>query len=155
MVETGGTEQCRGPWWGHAAVILLLGTLLLLGIRSQITKDSRYGWGTFGRQTIYLMTYEWEFEDGRREVYKPGDELRDDAYKLMSSKRQRNTRYGPGAIPIWIRAYSKYMWERRPEGAVAFHTTMVYEYDKSRRKELSPDAPVKTYRYPAIDGEAP
>ncbi|MEM7480684.1 MAG: hypothetical protein AAF481_05890 [Acidobacteriota bacterium] len=133
--------------------MLLLGILVPLGVRSLVTDDSRYGWGTFGRQTIYTLTYLWEFEDGRREIYEPGDELRDDARKLLDSPRQRNTRYGPGAIPIWIRAYGRYMWERRPAEARAFHAVLRYEFDKSRRLELSDAAASRSFRYPEETSE--
>lgn len=135
-------------WWWHISPIIMILVLSALGFRSLITKDSRYGWGTFGRQTIYTLEYEWEYSDGHRETYYPGDELRRDAFTLMTSVEQRNTRYGPGALPVWINGYCKYMWDFRPDNAVAFHTTLKYELDRSRRKPISDAALTKRFQYP-------
>ena len=139
-------------WWWNLPFLLMVGILVPLGVRTLVTKDSRYGWGTFGRQTIYQLEYQWEFEDGRREVYRPVDDLRKDARKLLDSSRQRNTRYGFGAIVVWIRGFGRYMWERRPERATAFHTVLRYELDKSRRLPLSQDALELRFQYPPRTG---
>ncbi len=142
------SSEVSPKWWWHIAPIIMILVLCALGVRSLITKDSRYGWGTFGRQTIYTLKYEWEFSDGHRETYYPGDELRRDAYTLLTSIEQRNTRYGPGALPVWINGYCQYMWDYRPDGAVAFHTTLKYELDRSRREPISDAAQTAFFQYP-------
>ncbi len=139
-------------WWWNLPIILMVGILVPLGVRSQLTHDSRYGWGTFGRQTIYQMKYQWEFEDGRREIYWPGDELRQEARKHVGSSRQLNTRYGLGAILVWIQGYGRYMWEHRPEGVRAFHVVLRYELDKTRRLRLSKSASELRFHYPTEAG---
>lgn len=153
---TGSNQAGRVPspgWWWNLPILLLFGILISLGIRSKVTADNRYGWGTFGRQVVYQLAYGWEFANGKVYRYHPGNELRKKAQNLLDSNGQNNTRYGLGAILVWLDGYERYMWEHRPEGAVAFHTVMIYELDVSRRLRLTKDAKKLRFQYAGEDHE--
>ena len=59
-----GPQPAVGPvrWYYHIPIVLLLGGLGALGIRSLVLDDARYGWGTFCKQICYEVDYEWIVE---------------------------------------------------------------------------------------------
>lgn len=98
-------------WWWNIPIILMIGILVPLGVRSVITDDNRYGWGTFSKQVVYKIKYYWIWENGDKIIHRPGKEL---------SGRVRNkfkgngiTRYSSGALLSWVNNYTRYIYIQR------------------------------------------
>ena len=95
-------------WWWNIPIILLVGILVSLGIRSIVTDDNRFGWGTFSKQTSFSINYYWVGKDGKRQRYLPGKEINGKVRKKL--KRRGSTRYSVGALESWVNNYVRYMY---------------------------------------------
>ena len=112
--------------------------LFALGVRSLVTDDGRYGWGTFMEQVNWDPLYYWVMADGSEVIHWPGDELRGEARKKIDSVKPNNTRYGFGGMKSWIEAYTRWMYKNRaayaPVGSevVGFKALIHYRYNMNR-----------------------
>lgn len=104
-------EKQKIRWWWNIPIILLIVILIPLGVRSVVTDDNRYGWGTFSKQVAFKVNYYWVKENGEKVRYKPGKELSGKVRKKL--KRSGTTRYSDGALRSWIRNYTRYMYNNK------------------------------------------
>jgi len=101
-------EKQKTKWWWNIPIILLIGILVPLGVRSVVTDDNRYGWGTFSKQVAFRVNYYWINENGEETRYRPGKELSGKVRKKL--KKGGSTRYSEGALKSWINNYARYMY---------------------------------------------
>lgn len=137
-------------WWWNIPIILLIGILVPLGIRSIVTGDNRYGWGTFSTQVNFELSYYWVMEDGSATPYKSGNELRGEARKKLKSG-YNNTRYSLGAVRSWLEGYARYMYEHRPNDDIkAFRAVCYYQLNVDARRRIDRSEERKiVVQYPA------
>ena len=130
-------DRIRAKWWWNIPIILVIGILVSLGIRSVITDDNRFGWGTFSKQVVYKIDYSWVYKNGKSTRYEPGKELKGTARKNLS--KQGNTRYSLGALKSWVNNYLKYLYENRPAANIkSVRAEILYTINTSRR--FGPDS---------------
>ena len=124
--------KVKAKWWWNVPIILLLGILIFLGIRSIVTDDNRYGWGTFSKQVVYRVEYYWVYDDGRVQRYIPGEELIGIA--SIRLQRRSNTRYSVGALKSWVNNYLKYLYENKSQNQVkSVKAEILYTINKNRK----------------------
>jgi hypothetical protein len=119
----------RPGWRRQLLVLACVAVLTAPCIRSLLREDARFGWGMFGSNIAYTIHYEWILEDGSRQPYQPGDELRSTARRLTQRDREpwrpHNMFYGPGTLRSLIGAYQRYLFEnRRPPMATAIEARL-------------------------------
>jgi len=142
------SDPVKVKWWWNIPIILILGTLVFLGIRSVVTDDNRYGWGTFSKQIVYKIDYYWVYDDGRSEKYYPGKELRGTATGKLKSFG--NTRYSTGAVKSWVGNYLRYLYENKPgEDIKSVRAHILYTVNKSRKIKPASNSPKLSLEYPA------
>lgn len=126
----------------NAIVIAFVTMLASLGIRSLILEDARLGWGMFGYQTNYTVSYEWILRDGSTRK-QPGRDLAGRTLKYLDDTLPHRTRYGRGAIRGWMRSYLEYMHEHYlPPDAVGIRAVVSYRINKlGDRRELVVQVP--------------
>ena len=124
--------KVKAKWWWNVPIILLLGILIFLGVRSVVTDDNRYGWGTFSKQVVYRVEYYWVYDDGRVQRYIPGEELIGIA--SIRLQRRSNTRYSVGALKSWVNNYLKYLYENKSQNQVkSVKAEILYTINKNRK----------------------
>ncbi len=101
-------------WWWNIPIILLIGLLVPLGIRSIVTDDNRFGWGTFSKQTTFNIKYYWITENEKKLRYKPGKELSGRVRRKIA--RRGSTRYSSGALESWVNNYTRFIYLNMPHG---------------------------------------
>lgn len=121
-------------------------TLLSLGVRSLVTQDTRFGWGMFSHQTSFVITYDWVFPDGsHKQILDTRTDL-PGRQSIISGGRFHTTRYGVGAVRLWVNSYLIYLYERRlPETATSVQANFTFLIDREK-------AELETWRYPPIEG---
>jgi len=102
-------EKKKIKWWWNIPIILMIVILVSLGIRSIVTADNRYGWGTFSKQVAYKVNYYWINKNGKEKRYRPGKELSGKVRKKLI--KGGSTRYSDGALKSWINNYARYMYQ--------------------------------------------
>ena len=119
-------------WWWNIPIILLIGILVPLGIRSIATDDNRYGWGTFSKQTSFRVNYYWVKNNGKKISYRPGKELSGKVRKKLA--RRGSTRYSKGALESWINNYTRYIYLNKPhsEDFVSFRAEIKYKINSTQ-----------------------
>lgn len=119
-------QKQRIRWWWNIPIIFLIGILIPLGVRSVVTDDNRYGWGTFSKQVAFRVNYYWVSGEGKKIKYRPGKELSGKVRKKL--KRSGTTRYSDGALRSWIRNYADYMYKNQNTGGEmkAFRAELLY-----------------------------
>ena len=141
-------------WWWNIPIILLIGILVSLGIRSIVTDDNRFGWGTFSKQTSFSINYYWVGKDGKRQRYLPGKELNGKARKKL--KRRGSTRYSVGALESWVNNYVRYMYlnNKVNENTGSFLAVVRYRINSTRVPgKRSNDAKQILIEYPSNTGD--
>ena len=141
-------------WWWNIPIILLIGILVPLGIRSIVTDDNRFGWGTFSKQTSFSINYYWVGKNGERIRYIPGKELSGKARKKL--KRRGSTRYSVGALESWVNNYVRYMYvnERKNEDSAYFLAVVRYRINSARLPGSQGGAVNQLLiKYPVNEGE--
>ena len=135
-------------WWWNIPIILLIGILISLGIRSIVTDDNRYGWGTFSKQVVYKIEYYWVYDDGRVQRYHPGKELKGKAKREL--KRFGITRYSIGALKSWVNNYLEYLYENERGKNIKTVRAFIF-YTINKKKYISGDKNSNklTIEYPA------
>ena len=93
--------------WMSFFVLIFVSTLCILGIRSLITKDARFGWAMFSYHTSYTIEYHLIPKKGDRIDFKPNTLQGLPAYYLNAAET-KTTNYGPGAVKWWVRRYLNY-----------------------------------------------
>jgi len=118
-------------WWWNIPIILLIGILVPLGVRSFITDDNRYGWGTFSKQVVFNINYYWIMENGDKIRYRPGKELSGRVRNKI--KRNGTTRYSSGALISWVNNYTRYVYLQRSRGTEAkpFNAETLYKINSN------------------------
>jgi len=121
-------------------------TLLSLGVRSLVAQDTRFGWGMFSHQTSFVITYDWVFPDGsHKQILDTRTDL-PGRQSIISGGRFHTTRYGVGAVRLWVNSYLIYLYERRlPETATSVQANFTFLIDREK-------AELETWRYPPIEG---
>ena len=142
------SRQSKAGWWWNIPIVLLIGILVPLGIRSVITDDNRYGWGTFSKQVVYRIEYYRVYDDGRIERYRPGRELKGKARKRL--ERFGNTRNSIGALKSWVNNYLEYLYEnRRGKNIRTVRADIFYAINKNRNMGRDTNSNKLTIEYPA------
>jgi hypothetical protein len=132
---------------GNAIVIAFLAMQLFFGFRSLVLEDARLGWGMFGYQVNYTVSYEWVLRDGTTRK-QPGRDLAGRTLKYLDDTRPHRTRYGRGAIRGWTRSYLEYLYEKYlPEDAVGVRAVVAYRINKlGDKRELVVQVPEEASR---------
>lgn len=120
----------RSRCLGNTVVVAFLALQLTLCVRSLALEDARLGWGMFGYQTDYTVSYEWILADGtsRRQ---PARDLAGRTLKYCGDTASHRTRYGRGAIRGWLDSYVQYLYAQRlPEDAVGVRAVVTYRLNK-------------------------
>lgn len=128
----------KGNLLEHAIVLVFVLLLVGLGVRSVLTGDNRYGWGTFSSQVNWDPMYYWVTRDGVEIIHWPGEELRGEARKKIDSRRPKSSRYAFGGMKSWMRAYVRWMYDHRNEygprtDVVGFRAVVYYRINMNRR----------------------
>lgn len=128
-------------------IVLLIGILVPLGIRSVITDDNRYGWGTFSKQVVYKVEYYWIYDSGEEKIYQPGNELRGKAKKKLY--KLGNTRNSLGALKSWVNNYLNFLYENKPQDDIkTVRAKILYTINKNRKIKPSGTSQKLTLEYP-------
>lgn len=138
-------------WWWNIPIVLLIGILVPLGVRSVITDDNRFGWGTFSKQVAFRVNYYWVNDNGKKLKYNPGKELRGKVRKKL--KKRGSTRYSDGALKSWIGNYTRYMYlQNKPgEEIVSFNAELLYKINTVNAEFRSGEKPQKILiTYPSM-----
>lgn len=122
--------------------------LTVLGVRSFVTDDSRYGFGMFSHKVHYLIDYEWVFPYGLRLPHTLGKDVRGKARSPLRSGRWLSSYYATGAVLSWVRGYADHaVVEHKPDGATAFRVGVLHhQYNDNTftyttyRVPIEPDA---------------
>lgn len=114
----------------NAVVVLFVASLVALGVRSQLTEDTRFGWAMFSHQTDFIVRYEWVDASGEpRTVDGTADDL-PGRQSIISGDAYHSTRYGVGAVRRWVTTYLDHLYhERRPPDAVSVRARIAYRID--------------------------
>ncbi len=142
-------EKQKMKWWWNIPIILLIGILVPLGVRSVVTDDNRYGWGTFSKQVAFRVKYYWINENGEETRYKPGKELSGKVRKKL--KKSGSTRYSDGALKSWINNYARFMYmNNKPRDEIkSFRAEVFYKINSRSVKGRDRDkADVIVIEYP-------
>ena len=128
-------NETKAKWWWNIPIIFMILLFISLGIRSIITKDNRYGWGTFSQQIVYEVDYFWVLKSGERIRYIPGGELFYESKSKLDS--HGNTRYSIGAVKSWVNNYVKYVYLNKKPGpeVISFMAEVEYAKNVSRRQK--------------------
>jgi len=123
-------------WWWNIPIILLIGILVPLGVRSFITDDNRYGWGTFSKQVVFNINYYWIMENGDKIRYRPGKELSGRVRNKI--KRNGTTRYSSGALISWVNNYTRYVYLQRSRGteAESINAEILYKINSNNFSQI-------------------
>ena len=141
------STPAKVKWWWNIPIILLIGILVSLGVRSVVTDDNRYGWGTFSKQVVYIVEYYFVYDDGKIEKYLPGKELKGIAGRKLN--KFGNTRYSTGAMESWVNNYLKYLYENEQDRKIkSVRAEILYTINESRRIRPSPQSNKITLEYP-------
>lgn len=141
-------------WWWNIPVIMLLVILIPLGVRSIITDDNRFGWGTFSKQTSFSINYYWIKKDGTKQRYLPGKELGGKVRKKL--KARGSTRYSVGALESWITNYTRFMYlnKRQSENTEKFRAEVRYRINSPRNSgKPTGEIHLMVIDYPVSAGE--
>ena len=126
------STPAKVKWWWNIPIILLIGILVPLGVRSVVTDDNRYGWGTFSKQIVYEVEYYIVYDDGEIEKYLPGNELKGIARVKLN--KFGNTRYSAGAMKSWVNNYLEYLYENIHDRKIkTVRAEVLYTINQSRR----------------------
>jgi len=128
-------NETKVKWWWNLPVFFMIVLFVSLGIRSIVTDDNRYGWGTFSKQVVYEVDYFWVLDNGKRIRYFPGDELLKGSVEKLNS--HGNTRYSIGAVKSWVNNYISYVYLNKKPGpeVTSFIAEVEYVINISRRKK--------------------
>lgn len=135
-------------WYYNIPIVLVFVLLIMLGVRSKITDDNRYGWGTFSKQANYVILYSYTTKDGIKHNYIPGDELKGEANLI---RRIGSTRYSIGLIEHAASNYLKYLFDNKnPENNIkSINAEIYYVVNKHYMKKFSKeDATLIELYYP-------
>jgi len=136
-------------WWWNIPIFLLIGILVPLGVRSVVTDDNRYGWGTFSKQVAFNINYYWVNENGKKQRYTPGKELSGKVRKKL--KKRGSTRYSDGALKSWVRNYTEFMYlnKKKDKSMSSFRAEVTYRVNsRSTTKPGSSKADIIVIEYP-------
>jgi len=142
-------EKQKMKWWWNIPIILLIGILVSLGVRSVVTDDNRYGWGTFSKQVAFRVNYYWINENGEEIRYRPGKELSGKSRRKL--KKGGSTRYSDGALKSWIKNYARFMYmKNKPRDEIrSFRAEVFYKINSlSVTSRDSDKADVIVIEYP-------
>lgn len=122
-------EKQKMKWWWNIPIILLIGILVPLGVRSVVTDDNRYGWGTFSKQVAFKVNYYWINKNGKEKRYRPGKELSGKDRRKLN--KGGSTRYSDGALKSWINNYARYMYmNNKPRYDIrSFRAELFYKFN--------------------------
>lgn len=122
-------------WYWNIPIVIMLTLLLSLGIRSLITDDNRYGWGTFLKQANYVIKYSYIKKDGSTHEYKPGNELIGLANQI---RHIGSTRYSTGFIKHSVENYLKYLYRNKNDEEIkTFRAELYYVINKNFNHRFS------------------
>ena len=139
-------RKTPAKWWWNIPIVLLLAILIPLGIRSVITDDNRYGWGTFSKQTVFDIRYYLVYKDGTRSRYKPGTELRGRS-KMLRNKG--STRYSTGSVKSLVKSYVRYMYKiNQSHDILRAEAVIRYRENVSRKRKLDKEYKTIFIQYP-------
>lgn len=103
---------------GNVIAVSFVFLILVLGVRSILASDARFGWRTFSGHVQFQVDYYWHFKDGTRIRYVPGEELKGNAAThLRVGSHQAG--YDTGAMKIWVCTYAKWVYQNRAWDRVA------------------------------------
>lgn len=146
-------SETKVRWWWNLPIILLIGVLVPLGVRSLITDDNRYGWGTFSKQVVFRVNYYWLTEDGDKIMYNPGRELSGKVRNKL--KRSGSTRYSTGALKSWVNNYTRYTYlNKRPNPDFkSFRAEIYYKINSLQGFHFREGSNELIIEYPTHSGE--
>lgn len=131
---------------GSIIAIALIVLMLVLGVRSIVAEDARFGFRTFSVNIQYEIDYHWRLVDGGRTRYVPGDDLKGIAWDYLR-RGAHATNYDIGAVREWVCAYAAHVYrEHAFDGVEAFEATVAY------RENGVGVGDVVVFRYPAEEG---
>ena len=143
-------RKTPAKWWWNIPIVLLLAILIPLGIRSVITDDNRYGWGTFSKQTVFNIRYYLVYKDGSKKRFNPGLELRGNSKKLRSGG---HTRYSTGAVKSWVKSYVRYIYKVNQSHEILRAEAVIhYKENVSRRARIKKGYRTIFIQYPDQEG---
>lgn len=129
---SGGEERTARihPVW-HALPVVFVGALLVLGARSLVLDDARFGWGMFRQILVVDVDYAWVLEDGTLRPHWPGAELKGPARRL-DGRPGHLYGYGRRAMRDWVTGYVRWRARRDPPpGAVALRGVAAWTVNRS------------------------
>lgn len=141
-------------WYWNIALVLLIVILCSLGIRSIITDDNRYGWGTYSKQVNYVIKYYYIKSDGTKFQYVPGNELIGDGNNI---RYLGNTRYSLGYIKNTVHNYLEYLYGKSKNSEISYYEADIYYViNKNPMKSFDEDDALKTViKFPEIKAGKP
>lgn len=116
-----------GIIFGNIAILFFFTIVLGWAVEASWREDTRYAWTMFAHQVDYDLDYFWIYEDGSKQKYKSGEELKGKAAARVSSGKHR-TNYSIGAVKAWVDGYCEYMSDlsRMPPNAQYFQVEVKY-----------------------------
>jgi hypothetical protein len=110
--------------------VALIAMTLILGVRSIVADDARFGWRMFSGRVTYEIDYFWRSSDGTTVRYVPGAELRG-AVETYLSGRRSGTSYDTGAMRAWVCGYVSYVYHHlRPADTASFEAHVRYRENR-------------------------
>ena len=81
---------------------------VLLGVRSLLLQDFRWGWGMFGHHTAYMLQVHW-VNNGVKTPVGTTEFANGKVLKRLRTNEVLRTNYGIGAVKSWVGYYGAHL----------------------------------------------